>query len=538
MTNQFSFDVPRGPDPSLKFTLGPGDIMYMLGANGTGKSSLVSRLFNVHPARAKRIAAHRQTWFESNSLDLTPRGRQEYENQFRSQDVHPQARYREWNPVGRANMSIYDLIDADTMLARKIADLVRAGDVPGAVNEGRVEPPIQVINELMRLSNIPIDIALEEGQRVVARKNSGARYSVAELSDGERNALLISADILTARPGTLLIIDEPERHLHRSIISPLLRLLFDRRRDCSFIVSTHELMLPLDTPSASTLLVRGCEYSGQSVNSWSIDLLEPGTEIDELLKADLLGARRKIVFVEGRASSLDAPLYSLVFPGVSVLPKETCKDVEHAVQALRAVTGLHWVQAWGIVDNDQRPPDEVIRLRTLGVWALSHYSVEAFYYHRLTIEKVAKRQSMLTGADADAVAASAISSAVEAVREQRNNLVASAITRSARREFMRQLPNRTSAIDVDAIEVRVDIKALRDAEEERFDALTAAKDWDGLLTRYPVRQSRAFDGIIKTLKIADKDTYRAAVLKLFQDDAAALMALRDLMGDLYPTITA
>ena len=538
MTNQFSFEVPRGFDPSLKFTLGPGGVMYMLGANGTGKSSLVAWLFNSHQARAKRISAHRQTWFESNTLDMTPLSRQELEKNFRAQDAQPHARYREWNPASRANMAIYDLIDADTMLARKIADLVRAGDMPGAVNEGRVEPPIQVINELMRLSNIPIEIALEERQKVVARKNGGAPYSVAELSDGERNAFLMAADVLTANPGTLLLIDEPERHLHRSIISPLLRLIFDRRRDCSFIVSTHELMLPLDTPSASTLLVRGCEYSGQSVNSWSIDLLEPGTEIDELLKADLLGARRKIVFVEGKASSLDAPLYSLLFPGVSVLPKESCKDVEHAVQGLRGVTGLHWVQAWGIVDNDQRSPEEMARLRTLGVWALSHYSVEAFYYQRLTIERIAKRQSVLTGADADAVVASTIPSAVDAVREQRNNLVASAVTRSARREFMSQLPIRASVVDVDAVEAKVDIKALRKAEEKRFDALIAAEDWDGLLTRYPVRQSRAFDGIVKTLKIADKDTYRAAVLKLLQDDAAALKALRDLMGDLHATISA
>ena len=262
------------------------------------------------------------------------------------------------------------------------------------------------------------------------------------------------------------------------------------------------------------------------------------TEIDELLKADLLGARRKIIFVEGKASSLDAPLYSLLFPGVSVLPKESCKDVEHAVQGLRGVTGLHWVQAWGIVDNDQRAPEEVARLRTIGVWALSHYSVEALYYHRLTIERVAKRQAELTGVDADSVVARAIPIAVDAVREQRDNLVAGAVTRCVRREFMSQLPNRASVVDVDAIEVKVDIKALREAEEKRFDGLIAAKDWDGLLTRYPVRQSRAFDGIVKTLKIADKDTYRSAVLKLLQDDAAALKALRDLMRDVHPTISA
>lgn len=242
--------------------------------------------------------------------------------------------------------------------------------------------------------------------------------------------------------------------------------------------------------------------------------------------------------MEGTASSLDAPLYSLLFPGVSILPKDSCKDVEHAVQGLRGLTGLHWVQAWGIVDNDQRSPEEVTRLRTFGVWALSHYSVEAFYYHRLIIEGVAKRQSVLTGADADAVVSSAIPSAVDAVREQRNNMVTSAVTRSARREFMSQLPSRASVVDVDAVEVKVNVKALREAEERRFDALIAAKDWDGLLARYPVRQSRAFDGIVKTLKIADKDTYRSVVLKLLQDDEAALKTLRDLMGDLHATISA
>lgn len=347
MTNQFQFDVPRGSVPNLKFTLGPGEVMYMLGANGTGKSSLVSRLFSAHQASAKRISAHRQTWFNSNSLDITPHGRESIEQNIRNHDSREHARYRLDYANERASVAIYDLIDADTMLARRIADLLRAGDIPAAEKLGKNPAPIQVINELMRLSNIPIEITLGERQKVVARKNSGTPYSVAELSDGERNAFLIAADVLTAKPGTLLLIDEPERHLHRSIISPLLRLLFNRRRDCSFIVSTHELMLPLDMPSASSLLVRGCEYVGPTVKSWSIDLLEPSTEIDELSKADLLGARRKIVFVEGKASSLDAPLYSLLFPGVSVLPKESCKDVEYAVQGLKGVIGLHWVQAWG-----------------------------------------------------------------------------------------------------------------------------------------------------------------------------------------------
>lgn len=204
MPNQFQFNIPSVSENPVVFSLGIGDVLYLLGANGTGKSSLVSRLFAQHQNDAKRISAHRQTWFESNTLDMTPRNRQDIENNVRAQDSQPQARYREWNPAGRANMAIYDLIDADTMQERKIAGLVRAGKIEAAQEEAQYPSPIQIINELMRLSNLPIEISVEEGQKIVARKNGGNGYSVAELSDGERNAFLIAADVLTAKPGTRL----------------------------------------------------------------------------------------------------------------------------------------------------------------------------------------------------------------------------------------------------------------------------------------------------------------------------------------------
>lgn len=432
MTNQFQFNIPSVSGDPIVFSLGVGDVLYLLGANGTGKSSLVSRLFGQYQKNAKRISAHRQTWFESNTLDMTPRSRQDLENNVRSQDAQPQARYREWNPAGRANMSIYDLIDADTMQERKIAGLVRAGNIEVAQKEAQNPSPIQVINELMRLSNLPIEISVEEGQKIVARKNGGNGYSVAELSDGERNAFLIAADVLTAKPGTLILIDEPERHLHRSIISPLLKLLFDRRSDCTFIVSTHELMLPVDTPKASTLLVRSCEYQGQDVRAWTADLLAPGAAIDDDLKRDILGSRRKMIFVEGTAQSLDAPLYSLLFPQVSVVPKDGCRDVEHAVRGLREAGDIHWVSAWGIVDNDQRNAEDMARLKDAGVWALSHYSVESFYYHPKIIARVAERQATVTGDDAATLAQNATTNAIAAAKAQCDHLVKSAVLRSAR----------------------------------------------------------------------------------------------------------
>ena len=537
MTNQFDFNIPGVSGNTIAFSVGVGGVLFLLGANGTGKSSLVSRLFGQYQGNAKRISAHRQTWFASNTLDMTPRSRQDLENNVRSQDAQPQARYSEWNPAARASIAIFDLIEADTMQERRIAAFVRTGDIDAAKLAAKIPSPIQVINEIMRLSNLPIEVAVEEGQKIVARKNGGANYSIAELSDGERNALLIAADVLTTKPGTLILIDEPERHLHRSIVSPLLKLLFDYRRDCAFIVSTHELMLPLDTPSASTLLVRSCEYQNQSVRAWIADLLAPGAIIDDSLKFDILGSRRKMIFVEGTGQSLDAPLYSLLFPQVSIVPKEGCRDVEHAVKGLRGTNQIHWVSAFGIIDNDQRYADEVVRLKEAGIWALSHYSVESLYYHFKIISRIAQRQAGITGDTADVLAQEAVTRAIAATAENRDHLVKSAVLRSARRAVLDGLPTAKSIDLQSELSVRVDTAALRAEEERRFDGLISTADWDGLLTRYPLRESSAFDRVVDALKVKDRALYRNMILKLLQEDSSALIDLRSLFGDLHACVS-
>lgn len=538
MTNQFEFQIPRTNESDLTFVLGPGDVLYMLGANGTGKSSLVSRLFSAHQAKAKRISAHRQTWFRTNTLDMTPQNRDSLEGNIRSQDAQENARYLLEYADQRVGVSIFDLIDSEITLNRKIADLVRVDDAEGAKKKAKTPPPMHVINELMRLSNIPIEIRVEERQKIIAKKDGGPDYSVAELSDGERSAFLIAADILTAKPGTLFVIDEPERHLHRSIIAPLLKLLFDKRKDCTFIISTHELMLPLDTPKATTLLLRACEHAGKIVKAWTMDMVEPGAQIGDELKRDLLGSRRKIIFVEGTARSLDAPLYSLLFPQVSVIPKDNCRDVEYAVRGLRSAEGMHWIAAWGIVDNDQRSPNDIARLRAAGVWALTHYSVESLYYHPKIIERVAKRQAALTGGNSAVLVKNALTEAVAAAKLQKDHLVTSAVLRIARDKVLNELPTRDDVTCGGALKVEVDVAALLTAEGARFDALVAATDWDGLLIRYPLRESSAFDRIVNAIKLADQATYQSAVLKVLQDQPAALKLLRKLLGDLYVSVSA
>ena len=100
------------------------------------------------------------------------------------------------------------------------------------------------------------------------------------MSDGERNAMIIAGHVITAEPGTAFLIDEPERHLHRSITQPFLSALFDlRSEDCTFIISTHEIGLPVANPDAQILMLRSCQWSGDKCVAWDAETLETKSSV-------------------------------------------------------------------------------------------------------------------------------------------------------------------------------------------------------------------------------------------------------------------
>ena len=429
-------------------------------------------------------------------------------------------------------MTIYELIDAENVRARAMAAAYDAGEMDRLDETAKVEAPITVINELLQQSNIPIKITIRANERVMASKNDGPEYSAAELSDGERNALLIAGNVLTAPPGTLLIIDEPERHLHRSIISPLLSQLFERRSDCGFVISTHDHDLPLGNPEAHTLLLRSCSFNGQNVRNWEADELPARAPIDDVLKRDLLGARRKILFVEGTESSLDKPLYSLIFPIVSVIPKGNCYEVEQAVVGARAAEALHWLRAFGIADSDGLDANQIAVKRERGVYALPYYSVEAIYFHPQIIGKIASRQASVSGDNSSQLVESAIASGVAAIKDHTGRLSQKAAKKALRKSIMEQVPNDDDLLAGQNIQIVNNASAIHAERMKELDAAVVDGNWEVILASCPVRESTALEDISRVLGFRKRQDYQKAVRHLLAEDADALEFVRDLFGDL------
>jgi ABC-type cobalamin/Fe3+-siderophores transport system ATPase subunit len=65
---------------TLDFQIEAGETVFVLGANGTGKSSLMHRFYASNRQNSRRISAHRQTWFDSNSIQISARQKRDQES--------------------------------------------------------------------------------------------------------------------------------------------------------------------------------------------------------------------------------------------------------------------------------------------------------------------------------------------------------------------------------------------------------------------------------------------------------------------------
>lgn len=534
----FNLTIPQISGASLDLPIDVGQTIFILGANGSGKSSLMQKFYAMNSGTARQLSAHRQNWFNSSSLTLSPQQKREIESHLKHSDSRSQARWMDDYSAQRASIAIYDLIDAENIRARSITGAVDQGNITLAQKLSNNDAPIKIINELLRLSNIPIAISIKENDTVVATRPSGQCYSAAELSDGERNALIVAANVLTTPANTLILIDEPERHLHRSIISPLLTLLFTQRQDCAFIVATHDVMLPSDNPTAQTLLVRECTYSGSNVTAWETDLVPGSTEIDERLKTDILGARRKLLFVEGAENSLDKPLYSLIFPNVSVIAKSSCHDVEHAVGGIRNASGFHWLHAWGIVDNDRRTVTDIEEIKGKGVYAIPVFSVESIYYHPVIQDMVVVRHAAIIGADSSTAIRLAKEAALAAIKPHVGRLCQRALEKKLRDEMFKYIPRKEKIAAMAPINVKIDVAAVVAEERTRLEGYLDADNLEPIIQRYPVRETPALKVIAEKLGFRGRVQYESAVRKLLMDDVNALKIVKDLFGALVSEIEA
>ena len=537
LPSSMNWDVPRISGEPLPISLQSGDHIFVVGPNGSGKSALIQHLVTEHPGRnIRRISAHRQTWLDSGSLNLTPLGRRQFEEQSTDRERNYEARWRDYNSQQKQSAVLFDLVAKENTRARSIANLVDAKQPDEATKLAAKSTSAFVqINDLLALGTLLIALENSKDEEILAKhRNFNDSYSIAHMSDGERNAAIIGAHVLTVEADTVLLIDEPERHLHRSIIVPFLAALFAKREDCTFIVSTHELALPAANPAAGVLMVRSCEWEGDRAKAWDIDLLKPNAQLPEELRLAILGARRKVLFFEGTATSLDLPIYNALFPDISVAASGTSTDVQRAVEGMRGSQDLHHVEAYGLIDSDGRSQEVVDTFSERGVFALDVYSVESLYYCSDSLDAVAGWQAQSLGRDSDTMRVSALHAALKALGENglAERMAARRCEHLVRDQIASQLPDWETIRDQALSAFQISLKSPFQDELARFRGLLEAKAFDQLVARYPLRDSRVFSEVARTLEFSKRDLYEQTLIARIQSDAVLAEKLRDRIGPL------
>ena len=539
---EFSWNIPKIPnDPNpIELTVKNGFRLFIVGPNGSGKSALIQRFVSENAnKKIKRITAHRQTWFDSGRIGLTPASRQQSGRDTLKYDRSDEARWKDGRGSRGLSVVLFDLVAKENAINTSIARHVRNQDASQALAFADESPsPFSRINELLVRGRLTVRIENADDQELLARHPQGESFSIAEMSDGERNAMIIAAHVITAEPGTLLVIDEPERHLHRSIIQPFLSAVFaERSKDCAFIVATHEIALPLANPEARVLMLRSCQWISNRCHAWDAQVLKPDSELPEDLKLAILGFRNKILFVEGKPGGLDFSLYYALFPELSVIPKGTCVEVQKAVFGLRGSQDVHHVEAFGLIDRDNRTAQDIEELTEKGVFALETYSVEALYYCSDAIGAVAHRQADSLGVDANELIKSAKQRTLDALKSDSDRtserMAALRCERQIHERVLSDIPDRQSIMDNPTRPICISINPVPFNEElTRFNTLLEEDELDQLIARYSLRNSRTFEIIATNLRCRDQADYEHMVLTQIKRDNALAEKLKERIGPL------
>lgn len=204
-----------------------------------------------------------------------------------------------------------------------------------------------------------------------AAGGESAPYSITQMSDGEKAVFYMIGQVLVANVGSIFIMDEPEIHVHRSILGRLWDELEAVRPDCAFLLITHDLEFAASR-AGKKYVVRS--YAPEA--GWIIEDVPEAEGFSEELVTLILGSRKPVLFVEGEQGSLDLAFYRACYPSWTVIPRGGCESVIHSVATMRRNAAFTRITCAGLVDADGRDAGDREYLDSIGVSVLPVAEIE------------------------------------------------------------------------------------------------------------------------------------------------------------------
>ncbi len=396
MCFKFTYWLPDGNGEKQIINTDANAIIF-IGANGAGKSRLGAWIEQQNTEQVHRIGAQRSLNFVDNIPLKSYRESEEFVmfgNSGVDSNSMNQKLYKYGSPrEDRYVTHFFD--DFNYVLSALIAksnnentEFVASCRRAEARGEALPHTPE---TEIDRLKTIWEDIFPQrrlhysDSHFYAIDPNNDNSYSATKMSDGERSVLYFIAQVLCVPEGKIILIDEPELHLHKSLMNRLWEALEKYRSDCLFIYITHDTQFASLHVNARKYWIRN--YSGGE--KWLIEEIE-GQELPENLLIDLLGNRKNILFVEGECGSFDSQIYSLFYDDYYIVPCGSCSQVIARTKAFNNTPVLHYCKAFGIIDRDFRSDYEIEEFKKDSIFTIAVAEVENLFIVEEVIRAIAK----------------------------------------------------------------------------------------------------------------------------------------------------
>lgn len=377
--------------------------VVIIGANGAGKSKLGAWIEQQCFEKVHRISAQRDLNFNED-ISLKNYAQAEelvfYGSQLESFKAKKAQRWNHGKSYTTKLISDFEDVLAALISLKNNENDKYVLECKKAQDEGRIKPNVieTSIDKLQQIWNeiFPQRSLILEDSKFYATFEKGGKiekYSANQMSDGERAVLYLAAQVLCVPKNKILIMDEPEIHLHRSIMNRLWIALEKAREDCLFIYITHDTQFAALHSHADKVWVQSFDGT-----HWQLEKIE-NSDLPEELLLDILGNRKDVLFVEGTADSDDVKLYSALYPNYYVVPCGNCRQVIERTKAFNRNTTLHHCNIFGIIDRDYRSDEEIRKYKTSKIYTINVSEVENLFL----VEELVRWFASHMGKNADEV---------------------------------------------------------------------------------------------------------------------------------------
>lgn len=347
---------------------------------------------------------------------------------------------------------------------------------------GRVDPEPTRLDRVKRLWEWALphrELVIRSGMIEVKPRGAGALYKAGEMSDGERVAFYLIGQCLSVPSNSVVVVDEPEIHLHRAVQDRLWDEIEHERSDCLFVYLTHDLDFAASRLGAAKIWLKAYES-----DRWDWEPVPEAEGLPEEVLLAVIGSRKPVLFVEGDRGGLEHLIFARIYPNWTVVPRGGCGSVLGATTAFRALKARHNLECRGILDRDYRTETDVVKLRQLGVHVLGVHEIENLLLVEDALRAVAEHLAL----EVDSVVLKVKEWVLEQLTTDRERIVSAAAAQAiegALRQFDAKARGAAGLrFAVDTLAKNVDVGALYSEAAQRVDVVLRERDYAGALRVY------------------------------------------------------